>query len=352
MGPYIKKSFSLWLALLIALTAAPGCGANAAKETDSAGSGGLQANGSLFKVRAVSYSNNLTAYVNLLGIQKGIYAKHGLDVEITVFAAGINSLDALQLDQLDIGSAADFAFLNRVASSEESVLRIVASNGVIAPDSTVLVANSKDIDSIADLNGKKALVGIGTVGEFCWFEAIKKSGLKQSDIELVPSEGGASDIALLSNNSVSAAWGTTKTLQLLKDAGVEEAHAIADLSILDSPTVSIVVSTDKFINEHTKEMAAYLLAYAEILDLFEADLDGTAEEVHRLDPVIPVDEVKLAYNTSGLNFDFRAENLKAMQAIVDWGLNESKVFKRDYNVEDYLNLRALKEAYPDRGNYK
>lgn len=113
-----------------------------------------------------------------IGVEKGIYAKHGLEVEILHASPNITSQELL------LDSKADFAtmFLSTalmLRSNNESVVNICQLSQKCGQ---VLVARKSEIEKVSDLNGKK--VGIWRSG----FDEILNAFIKKYNlnIEIVP----------------------------------------------------------------------------------------------------------------------------------------------------------------------
>ncbi|MDR0722006.1 MAG: ABC transporter substrate-binding protein, partial [Treponema sp.] len=112
--------FSLPAALLVAALISSGC---AKKKTVS------ESAETIDTIRLGVMTDSILAYAADIGIAEGIFAKHGLEVDVASFAAGINTIDAVTIGQMDIGFGADFAVLNRLGGSPTTVLRIFTGLG-------------------------------------------------------------------------------------------------------------------------------------------------------------------------------------------------------------------------------
>ena len=70
----------------------------------------------LTTVRYAVMTGNPTQWVAIIGDEQGIWADHGIQIEISEFAAGIGTVDAVTTGQADIGFVTDFAGVPSVAS--------------------------------------------------------------------------------------------------------------------------------------------------------------------------------------------------------------------------------------------
>lgn len=94
-----------------------------------------------------------------IGIQMGIFAKHGLDVEASASAGDAKLQQALAADSLDIGigSGPGMAFMAKGAPT-----KAVAAMAGVPRNMAVMVGFNSNIKTVDDLKGKK--LGCTTVG--------------------------------------------------------------------------------------------------------------------------------------------------------------------------------------------
>ncbi len=104
------------------------------------------------KLRAGKATGETWGYLPLdVGVEEGIFAKYGLDVEITVLSGGARFQQALVSDSIDIGLSGTTAMAQTVKGSP--VIAIAATVGAPRGFSVVVVADSP-IKTVADLKGK------------------------------------------------------------------------------------------------------------------------------------------------------------------------------------------------------
>jgi NitT/TauT family transport system substrate-binding protein len=120
-----------------------------------------------------------------VGLQHGLYKKHGLDIDITAFGGGARLQQAMAADALDIGVSAgpELALVEKGAPVK----------GVAMPFGppvylVVLVRPDSDIKSAADLKGRK--IGVSSIRSLTgWLlvELSRQQGFGPRGIELVAS---------------------------------------------------------------------------------------------------------------------------------------------------------------------
>jgi NitT/TauT family transport system substrate-binding protein len=104
------------------------------------------------KLRAGKATSETWGYLPLdIGVEEGIFAKHGLDVEVTVLSGGARFQQALVSNSIDIGLSGSTAMAQTVKGSP--VIAIAATVGAPRGFAVVVTADSP-IKTVADLKGK------------------------------------------------------------------------------------------------------------------------------------------------------------------------------------------------------
>jgi NitT/TauT family transport system substrate-binding protein len=114
------------------------------------------------KLRAGKATADTWPYAAIdIGVDQGIFAKYGLDVEVTTLSGGARFQQALASDSIDVGVSGTAAMAQTAKGSP--VIAIAATVG--APRGfSVVVAQDSPIKTVADLKGKT--ISFGTNGSF------------------------------------------------------------------------------------------------------------------------------------------------------------------------------------------
>lgn len=232
-----------------------------------------------------------------IGIEKGIYAKNGLDVQAVVMEGSAKLHQAMLAGALDIGLGAgsDIAFLVK-GSPEKAVGAIMLGAGIygltLGPDSS--------IHSVADLKGKK--IGVSTIGSLTqWLvlQLIKQQGWKPADVTFVTVGSDATgQTAALQTHQVDATMGAA-ALGWQLETEKRGRLLIAASEIVHNFLMNAAFASNKLIAERPDTLRAFLKAWYETIAYMRQNraesvrmaraIDGFSQEVEErnYDAVMP-----------------------------------------------------------------
>ncbi|MEI3187067.1 MAG: ABC transporter substrate-binding protein [Lachnospiraceae bacterium] len=161
-----KRQMLTWItAVTLGMSLLSGCSKSSgqAENTTTAGSAvsssvemktsETSGNNDLKVVREAVMSNNLDQWLAIIGTEKGFFEDEGIKLEVTEFAAGINTVDAIVTGQADIGVLADYAAVNRIGNTQDKTnLRILFRLAQGAGNS--LYVNPDKVKDLSDLAGR------------------------------------------------------------------------------------------------------------------------------------------------------------------------------------------------------
>jgi len=132
-------------------------------------------------VRVAVFPGAITALV-FVAEAEGFFARRGLDVALTLYEAGVTSLEHLAAGRLDIAAVMEYPFATARVRTED--LRIITS--VAATDNLELIGRrDRGLARPGDWKGKRIGVTRGTFGEFFLAVFLAHQGLRVADIETV-----------------------------------------------------------------------------------------------------------------------------------------------------------------------
>jgi NitT/TauT family transport system substrate-binding protein len=195
--------------------------------------------------------------------EKGIFAKHGIKVDLTYFESYTDSLNALASGNLDANSQTLNDTVSSVAGGAKQT--IVLTNDNSTGNDQIIVGPG--INSLADLKGKKVGAEQGTVDHYLLLLALKKAGLSPSDIDFQPLETGAAAAAFASGRLDAVGAFAPFTTQALARSGSKAITTSADFpgAIPDH----LVFARD-FVTAHADDVQHLIDAWFETLDFLKA----------------------------------------------------------------------------------
>ncbi len=187
---------------------------------------------------------------------KGIFEKHGLDVQFVDFAGPGDSLPPIIAGHIDLSlSCPDNVVLLHGTESDAlvSVFQIDTSAGADG------IVAKKSIATPADLKGKKVAATIGAVNHLLMLMTLEKGGLKESDVEIVNMNADDAGAAFIAGSlDAAATWEPW-----LSKAAAANGHVI--FSSNDAPGVlgDCIVTTRKSTIEKADTIKAFITAMDE-----------------------------------------------------------------------------------------
>ncbi|WP_041611109.1 ABC transporter substrate-binding protein [Treponema primitia] len=318
-----------------------GCTKKESRTTDQNGAETID------KIRLGVPTDFLTEYVAYIGLSEGIFARNNLEVEITSFSAGINTIDAVTIGQIDIGSGADFAVLNRLGGSQNSPLRIFSGVCELLNNSE-LYTRDPSIKSPEDLAGKSMIVMLGTVGEYYNSKTFASVGVPLSSVKFLPIEGNIEGVALIQNGNAHAMYANGRAAESLKK--IEGIHTIANLSTYVPSTVCITIASEQFLKEHPQAIEKFIKSTNEVYELIRSNPQKAAEIVNKGNGA-PIDQILVNFEIYVATVDFDQKFYDAMESLYQW-MESSGIIKYPYDLHNYVNTNSLKKVFPGQGNFK
>jgi NitT/TauT family transport system substrate-binding protein len=202
-------------------------------------------------------------YPLVIAQDKGFFEKHGVSVELAYYDVISNELADIQSGKVDGGFNVPGDLLQMWSKSPDTfkgVLVVDSSNGA-----DVIVA-TQDIQTPADLRGKRVGVLPGTFGELFVDRMLKANGLRTSDVTLINIDPSNVPDSLSVQIDAGHSWEpyTSKALT----AGN---HIIFSSSETPGLISDVLVFKTAIINERSEDIRAFIAAYYEALDFWKTN---------------------------------------------------------------------------------
>lgn len=244
----MRKTLPVIAALGVAALAFTGC-TDSAADPDSNGSGDGDS-GDLRTVRVAALPIAETGAI-WAAETEGIFADHGLELEIIPSQGGAQAIPALQNGDIDIAIAQPFgAFRANLADLPIRIIGNYANSNAEGEDVNSVVAGADSgITDLADLSGKRVSVNsLGAAGDVTIMKAVDDAGGDSSTIEFV--EVAFPEVpAQLDAGNIDAAWAPDPFRNQVVDAGGADLvypyqATIPGLTVLTNVTSTEVLDRD------------------------------------------------------------------------------------------------------------
>lgn len=197
---------------------------------------------------------------------KGFFKEEGVDVELSIMEDTPLKMGAFMAGQLDmVASTADeFPIYLKEGKSIRYVLAVDNSKGGDG------IVSNKEINSVADLKGKKVAFEEGSVSQFFFNAVLKEAGLTQADVEVVNMTATDAGTAFASKNVDAAV-----TWEPALSQGANSAHGKLLVSSADKPgliTDVVAVSAETAANK-ADDVKAFVRAWYKALDFLAKNPD-------------------------------------------------------------------------------
>lgn len=343
----INKIISALAASALSISLLAGCGNSGSGDTPKVVKG--KDGQDLQTLRLAVMTGNLDHYASYVGVEQGIFEKYGINLEITEYAFGINTIDAIANGNADVGDMADYAAVNRLGTTLDQTNLVMFSelNGGEIGDGGLYVAPEYEND-LSKLDGSKGFVTqIGTVNEYLNSQAIAYLGLDESKQNIINTDSAQSALALAKSGDASATIASGSNAKYLEEVGWKLAVTSQDLGEV---TGAYYFTSDSFIDKNTDLLANYLKAIDESYEYVNSHIDESAEYLEGKIGV-KADDFKLQWKVQGFSTGFSEEAAQHLESIQKWAHDHGK-YDSDYNVRDFIDTRAAKIAFPDKTTVK
>ena len=267
MNTTLSRVVTAALALaLLATTAGCAGGGDSPEATD----GGL----ATVRMQMAPIATN-AAYV--LGVEQGIFEKHGIDLQVNVVGGGVPAgIASMQSGEVDVATAATVPVLTAAAKGLPVTVLAPQTGVVDTPtglegDNVLMVAGGSPVASAADLSGKK--VGVNVLraqAEFMARVAIDQNGGDSSKVEFIPIDFPAL-VGALTSGQVDAIFAVEPLISQAADDGARV------LLNCDTATpgaqLTTAYTTSDYVRDNPEIVAGLVAAMAESSEYAQAHPD-------------------------------------------------------------------------------
>lgn len=287
----------------------------------------------------------LFAYVPVIAKEKGFFEKHGIDAELVNFSFGIDTVNAVVLNQVQIGFAYDYAGATRLA--ERSNLRVASNLLINKPDALWYETTIEGAESLEDTKGAKIGYGQGTVDEYILAREIAYYGLSEDDFELVPFSSTAEIITAYASGEINLAkFGNAYASQL---ESIPNRTTLNTTGEINENSQAYIFADDTFLKEKKEVFGEFLLAIQESIDYISNNLEESSKIIA---DVMTIDAGDIQNNWVAYDWgvQLKQEDFDHLQNIVDWASEHDMIEYVDLN--EYTDAAPVTEVFPDKVTYQ
>ncbi len=232
--------------------------------------------------------------------QKGFFAKHGVEVQLTTFNWDQDMTAALASGNLHVIAAATNGLITNFNQGVDQKGFLVMD---LSFEADAVVAGSA-IATIPELKGKKVAFEAGTTSDLLINYALKENGLSIADIEHVPMGASEAGLALISGR-VDAA--VTYEPYVSTALAQDKSYKVIFTSAAKPGLISdMLTANSTWIKEHSKEVQGMIRAWDEAINFIRANPKEGGEIIAKA-VGSPMEEFEPAFK--GVRFYNVAENM-------------------------------------------
>jgi sulfonate transport system substrate-binding protein len=337
-----KIRLLLFTLAMIASFVIAGCTSSSSESTSGTGAGGKEtvpvrmaidtAAGGSFQFRAAE--------------KQGYFDKNGVDAQISNFAMGVDTINAVLTQQTDTGLAADYVAINSVAKGDLVIIAtLTRANERSSKEQQLLVKG--DINKPSDLKGKKIGVNKGTVNEYVWSQYLKKNQIKETDVEFVPFSTPDEAIVGVQKGDIEAVWASGSLLEKYK--AIEGVHQLDDLLGAGVSIDSYLLADRSFVEQNPQAIENTLKALNEGIQYVKGNKEDTAKLAFE-QLKIPAEDALKDIERQNYVLGFTKEDAQHLEEMKEW-IEEKGLLKESFDLKDKLIVDPLEKVLPESVTY-
>jgi NitT/TauT family transport system substrate-binding protein len=208
-----------------------------------------------------------------VGMAKGFFEKHGLDIEEVNFAGSAKLQQGLGADAIDVGlgSGPELAFVAK-GNTDIGIAAFAGPLGLV-----LIVRPDAGINSVADLKGKR--IGVSTVGgltDWVVHEASRQQGWGTDGIAVTPLGADEAQIAAMKTKDIDGMAIDVAGAYRLEQAGA--AKIVLHFSTVAPNFINhITYATNKMVAEHPDQLREFLAGWFDTIAWMRQNKDESVK---------------------------------------------------------------------------
>lgn len=208
-----------------------------------------------------------------VGIEKGFFKNHGLEIEVVNFAGSARLQQGLAADAIDLGlgSGPELAFVAK-GNSDLAVCAFAGPMGLV-----LIVRPDAGIDKPTDLKGKRISVStVGGLTDWAVHEASRQLGWGPDGIAVTPLGSDEAQVAALRTKDIDGMAIDVAGAYRLQNEGA--AKIVLRFSTIAPDFINhITYATNKLVAEHPDQIRRFLAAWFETIAWMRKNKEETVK---------------------------------------------------------------------------
>lgn len=210
------------------------------------------------------------AYQLAVAEELGLWEKYSVDVEPVVFTNGPLQIQAMQTNDLDLGSVGPGALWMATTGQAD----VVAINGLGVNDRVVALPGA-GIEEIEDLRGRDVAVPEGTSGDMILRVALENAGMTRDDVNVVAMDP-STVVSSMTSGQIDAAAIWYPLLDTIEEAQPELVEVASSTDFYPEYTFpGTIVARNGFTDENREAVIRFVQVLQEANDYREENFEET-----------------------------------------------------------------------------
>lgn len=314
----------------IALFAA-GCGGDDEGAGDGGGSAEAAGGGSGEQINFFT-PTDLIAWHVYLGEATDAYSDAGLNVKVTAFQSGADAAEAFESQGGTVLQSGDVPALRFVSNVDATIVAQITSWTGLR-----LVVRD-DIETPADLEGKKLAVNQGSSTEF-WLDRFLEENNLTGKVEVIYLDPGSQGPAMLKGDVDGAATFLPQALTAIESGDFHQ--------IEEWPSALMMVVRNDFLESNREDVVKLVQVISDMGEEIAADDEAALKAVSGMHGLTDEQYIQAMENAE-MDFvpQFSSESAELTDLMMDW-LKEKGEIPQDFDFCQHADLTVLEEALPD-----
>jgi sulfonate transport system substrate-binding protein len=266
------------------------------------------------------------------------FGKLGVKVEYAEFQSGPPMTEAMASNRLDFAGLGNMPIIAAQAAGIQFTVISQALEG--KNNVAIIVPKDSDIQTVADLKGKKVSVAKGSNAYNFLFRGLEGAGLKASDLEIIQLQPDEAQPAFETGKiDAWATWDPNITLNVLQD----KARVLADGEQLGVLSPSFYIARKQFADKYPELVAIYLKVLDKALQ-WENDNHEEAIERYAAERSVPAAVIEGIFARSkSINIPVSDETIAQHQQTADFQY-EIESIRKKIDVSEVFDNSFLEAA--------